>query len=331
MYSHVEEVAVVPPGVAVETAASSGDPASEAGGAMPDAQEGAEMEAPIATDPAPVVVRRPVPLVSFRSEMARAMQVVADRECERIDAAVGDEEIAQVEKIHVRASAEAAQLGKHADEDVGLVDAWYEAEVRRIREEADRRIDARRVRLERSLTHHGSLIAAEIQSVHGAVQGYRASLGAFFGRLAEEQDPGVIARLAGILPELPDLDDVRAEARSGAMKALEQRPSAEPPDAASGSSATGDDGIWFEKELVSVMDPDAVRQRVGILSGAAIPVVRPGPWVPPASQPSSSRAQSDVDVIALPPGVLSSEGHSPAPTIDSSTIWTSATGDPQGQ
>jgi len=300
MYSHLEEGALVPPGVAVEAAASSGDPA-------------------------------PVQPVSFRSEMARAMQVVADRERERIDAGVGDEEIAQVEKIHVRASAEAAQLGKHADEDVGLVNAWYEAQVRRIREEADRRIDDRRVRLEQSLAHHGSLIAAEIQSVHVAVQVYRASLDAFFGRLAEEQDPSVIARLAGTLPELPDLDEVRAEARSGAMKALEQGPAAEPPDPVGESSATGNDGIWLERELVPVMDPDAVKQRVGILSGAAIPVERPGPWAPAASQPSSSPAQSEADVTASPPETLSPEEHSAAPTIHASTIWTSATGDVQGR
>ena len=68
---------------------------------------------------------------------------------------------------------------------------------------------------------HGSLIEAEIQSVHVAVQDYRDSLGAFFGRLADEPDPSGIARLAGTLPEPPDLDGARADARSKAMKAIE--------------------------------------------------------------------------------------------------------------
>ena len=150
------------------------------------------------------------------------MQVAADRERERIDASVGEEETAQVEKIVGRAAAEAAELSKHADGDVSLVNAWYKDEVKRIRTEADRKIDDRRATLEQSITHHGSLIEAEIESVHLAVQGATAGRPTILpGRLSEERDPSAIARLAGDLPDPPDLDDVRAEARSAAMQALE--------------------------------------------------------------------------------------------------------------
>jgi hypothetical protein len=317
MYSHLQEGAVVPPGVAVEAAAPIGPPAPG--------------DAPLAEDTAPAAVRRPTPLFSFKSEMARAMQVVADRACERIDAGAGDEETAQVEKIHVRAAAEAAELSKHADEDVSLVNAWYEDQVQRIRTEADRQIDDRRIGLEQSLMHHGSLIEAEIQSVHVAVQGYRASLGEFFGRLAEEQDPSVIARLVGTLPDLPDLDEVRAEARSGAMKGLEQGPAAETPDPADESSANGNGRIWLEREPVPVMDPGAVNQPVSRLSGTAIPVATPVPAAPSASQPSWSPEQSEVDMTASPPEALSPEGNVAVRLIRGSTIWTSLTGDSEGQ
>ena len=148
------------------------------------------------------------------------MQAAAERERERIDAGMGEVETIQVAKIQTRAGEEVAALRKGADDDVELVNGWREAEMRRIQEAADRRIEERRGRLEQSITQHGSLIEAEIQSVHVAVQDYRDSLGAFFGRLAEERDPSAIARLAGTLPESPDLDEARADARSNAMLAI---------------------------------------------------------------------------------------------------------------
>ena len=168
----------------------------------------------VAEDKPPETATRATPVSSLLREIARAMQTAAKRERDRIDAGMGVEETAQVEKIQARAAEEAAALRTGADDDVASVNAWYEDEIRRIREEADRRIADRRQRLELSITQHGSLIAAETESVHRAIQDYRASLGDFFGRLADEQDPSAIARLAGTLPEQPDIDAARADARS---------------------------------------------------------------------------------------------------------------------
>ena len=235
-------------------------------------------------DPAPGAVAegtpsdattRATPVSTLLREIARAMQTAAKRERERIDAGMGVEETAQVEKIHARAADEAAALRTGADDDVELVNAWCVDETRRIREEADRRIEERRSRLEQSNTQHGSLIEAEIESVHVAVQDYRDSLGAFFGRLADEPDPSGIARLAGTLPEPPDLDEARADARSKAMKAIEVQAAAEPlaptdetpPDAGAPTdeqplAATNEtppdvDARVPIDELVPVMDPTA--------------------------------------------------------------------------
>jgi hypothetical protein len=234
--------------------------------------DGATDIATAAEDAAPAVIHRPSSLAVLKAEIARAMQVAADRERERIDAGMGEEETAQVEKIFARASAEAAELSRQADEDVSVVNAWYKDEVRRIRAEADRQIDDRRAGLELSLTHHGSLIEAEIDSVHIAVQGYRGSLNAFFRRLAEERDPSAIARLAGDLPDPPDLDDIRAEARSAAMQALEQGSAEtaeilEPIDA---SATDGDGRNGHGRDLVPVMDRDVADGQTGSLSGTAI-------------------------------------------------------------
>ncbi len=201
---------------------------------------------------APETATVATPASTLLGEIARAMQAAAGRERERIDASMGVEETVQVEKIHARAGAEVAALRKGADDDVELVNGWCVEETRRIREEADRRIADRRSRLEQSITQHGSLIEAEVQSVHIAVGDYRDTLAVFFGRLADEPDPSAIARLAGTLPEPPDLDATRADARSRAMQALEAEAAVEPP-APDGHA----DGGSPTHEPVPVMDPSA--------------------------------------------------------------------------
>jgi hypothetical protein len=236
------------------------------------------------------------------------MQVAADRERERIDAGVGVEETAQVEKIFNRAAAEAAELSKHADDDVSLVNTWYKDQVKLIRSDADRQIDERRARLEQSLRHHGSLIETEIESVHVAVEGYRASLGAFFGRLAEEPDPSAIARLAGDLPDPPDLDDVRAEARSDAMQALVQEMASEPSDPTDADSSSGSGSTGPEREPVPVMDPRADKQRSGVLSGTAVLVATSLASDSSASQPSSSHSSPEVEATASQPEAAAPQG-----------------------
>ncbi|HEX7473708.1 MAG TPA: hypothetical protein VF323_11555 [Candidatus Limnocylindrales bacterium] len=267
----------------------------------------------------------------LRAEIARAMQVAADRERERIDAGVGSEETAQVEKIFGRAAAEAAELSKHADEDVSLVNAWYKDQVKRIRAEADQQIDDRRTRLEQSLAHHGSLIDTEVESVHVAVQGYRASLGAFFGRLAEERDPSAIARLAGDLPDPPDLDEVRGEARSGAMRALEQAMVAESADPIIEVSPNGNGRTGPDREPVAVMDPATDKQRDDVLDGTAVLAAAPVPSDPDAGQPSSTEAQPDVDATASPSEDREPQGNVAVRLVRALTNRTTSAGSSEDQ
>lgn len=241
----------------------------------------------VAEDKPPEAATRPTPVSSLLREIARAMQTAAKRERDRIDAGMGVEETAQVEKIQARAAEEAAALRTGADDDVASVNAWYEDEIRRIREEADRRIADRRQGLELSITQHASLIAAETESVHRAIQDYRASLGDFFGRLADEQDPSAIARLAGTLPEQPDIDAARADARSKAMHALEVATAAEPPAPSDGPPPGGGGGGPVPiDELVPVMDPAAVEN--GVSAGGA------------PSAPAAPTASAAAQTIALP-------------------------------
>ncbi len=308
-----------------------------AGGSIGSADSPAPpADAPASETPAETpVVGLPMPLASFKTDMARAMQVVAEQEHARIDASVGDDETAQVEKVHVRAAAEAVQLKKHADEDVSQVNARFDEQVKRLREAADRQIDDRHKGLEEALTHHGSLIASEVQSVHTAVEGYRASLDAFFGRLAEEQDPSVIARMVGTLPDLPDLDAVRADARSRALRSMEDGSSGVAVTVAGvdqAASQTPDDG-QLQREPVAVMDPPGLRQRVSILSGMGMSVGRPGPWFAnkPAANGAEPTAAETVPATEAGPeaagaGVPATPAGSSSPA---STIWNSTPGERQ--
>ena len=224
-------------------------------------------EAALAENTAAPPVPRPTRVMSLLAEIARAMQVAADEERHRIHAGVGEDEAAQIEKIHVRALAESDELLKHAEEDVSLVNAWRQDQIRRIREDADRQIGERRKRLEESLTRHGSLIETEVQSVQLAVQEYRASLDAFFGRLSDEREPSAIARLAGTLPDPPDLQGVRTDARSGAMRELVEGSATDHAGSSVADLTTGEDG--HGKEPVGVMEPGLLEHSSGVAQADA--------------------------------------------------------------
>jgi hypothetical protein len=339
MYSHLQGETVGPPGdtdeqdehssddVGLEAVPSIGLPASAVAERAPG--EDAPADAPLAEAASLSVVPRPTLVSSLLSGIARAMQVAAEQERERIDASVGEDETAQIEKIHVRAAAESDELKKQAEEDVRLVDAWREDQIQRVREDADRQIDDRRRRLEQSLTHHGSLIQTEVQSVQVAVRGYRASLGAFFGRLSEAKDPSAIARLAGTLPDPPDLQEVRADARSGAMKEIEQNSAAETSDPTAESLETGDGSSEVGQEPVGVMDPGLVKHSAATFSRTYLARDASVPSEPSDSQAPWSPTPSEVFSTLSPREAHASEENVAVRLIRSLTSRTRPTEGPE--
>ncbi len=157
---------------------------------------------------------------SFLAEIARAMRSTAIQERERIAVAVADTTAAHEQKVRERGASEASELRKMGDDDVAGIERAAAEEIQRIRTDAERRIAERRAELSDHLERHAALIETEISRVHGAVDDYGAELDGFFGRLAEEQNPAEIARLAGLLPEAPDLDQVGANARADAVSEI---------------------------------------------------------------------------------------------------------------
>ena len=157
---------------------------------------------------------------SFLAEIARAMRSTAIQERERIAATVADTTAAHEQKVRERGASEASELRKMGDDDVAGIERAAAEEIQRIKTDAERRIAERRGELSDHLERHAGLIETEISRVHSAVDDYGAELDGFFGRLAEEQSPAEIARLAGLLPEAPDLDQVGANARADAVNEI---------------------------------------------------------------------------------------------------------------
>ena len=193
---------------------------------------------------------------TFLHEIARTMQATADRERERIAADVTDSLGAHVETVRFRASTEAEELKRLAEADVEHIHEWSAAEVERVRRETELRISARREDLERHLSQHDALVEREIARTTEAVEEYQNELGRFVGRLASEQEPTEIARLASLLPEPPSVEEIASAARADAIAQLAAS------KAASEMASTTERGSG----LVGVMDPSGVSQPAGAMA-----------------------------------------------------------------
>jgi hypothetical protein len=232
------------PGGGVETADLIDDavaPVSPA--AEPDEQP--EAASPRGEDHAePVEVGR---LPTFLHEIARTMQAAADREREQIAAEMADSLSAHVERVRSRASTEAEELKRRAEEDVDHIREWSAAEGERLRQETESRIGVRRDDLDRDLRQHDTLVEREISQAGEAVEEYRAELDRFVGRLASEREPTEIARLARLLPEPPSVEEIATAARAEAIAQLSR-------------SEAGTDVGSARPDLLGVMDPSVVSQ-----------------------------------------------------------------------
>jgi hypothetical protein len=206
---------------------------------------------------------------SFLAEIARAMRATAIQERERISTTVADETVAHEQKVRERGTSEASELRRLADDDLERIQRTAADEIQRIKDDAEHQIGERRGVLADHLRRHAALIETEIGRVRGAVDDYGAELDGFFGRLAREQSPAEIARLAGLLPEPPDLDQVGAMARADAVgeiadeataEAAEAAEAAEPAEASEPAGEierAGDASPVSEPDLVGVMDHEA--------------------------------------------------------------------------
>src|SRR6187401_2335070 len=151
--------------------------------------------------------RRPT---KFMAELSRAMQTAVETSRDETMARLAADAKTVVEEIHAASAGEAAELRRHADDDVAAVREWSKAEIARIREETEARIALRKTALDTEMDQHGLVVESRVQQVGATVADYEKQMDAFFERLRAEEDPTRIAAMAERMPEPPDLAGIAA-------------------------------------------------------------------------------------------------------------------------
>ena len=249
----------------------------------------------------------------FLSELASAMRATAERERETIAARVAEDASVHIEKVRSRAAIETEELRRLAEEDVQHIEEWSAAEMDRIRAEADLKIEDRRASLDDYLRQHDAIIDTEIEGVDAAVKGYGETLDTFFAELSEVGDPATIVARAEALPAPPDLDQVRATARSSAVAMF-----ADPePVADAGSEAVAEtDAV---AELIATGDQDTTADEM-VASAAQADGESPevAGFVAPTTDVDATNGSGAPDAIAEAP-VAETSPAAPEASAESAT------------
>lgn len=195
------------------TAAESSDWPSAEGTDSPAAATVADEPAPEApaaeAAPTPAPAARPSRKpTKFLADLARAMHAAAEEAREQTLSQFQGDAKAFVELIHESSATESTALRSKADEDVAGIREWSKAEIARIREETERRIEARKRELTDELEEHAASIEYRVAKVNAAVTEFESEMDAFFERLLAEEDPTTFAAMAENLPEPPRLEDL---------------------------------------------------------------------------------------------------------------------------
>ena len=185
---------------AAETPAATENPAS----VEPASQEPAMIDtAPPA--PAPVAPRKPSKLMVDLSAAIRATAEAArDQALTQLDADVA----VVVAEIRSGSKEGESALKQRSDEDIAGIREWSKAEIARIKEETEGRIEARRVALAKEIDAHSAEIEVRVGAVEGLAASYRTDMAAYSDRLVTEDDPARLATMAETLPEPPALTGV---------------------------------------------------------------------------------------------------------------------------
>ena len=118
--------------------------------------------------------RRPT---KFMAELSRAMQTAVETSRDETMARLGADAKTVVEEIHAASAVEAAELRRHADDDVAAVREWSKAEIARIREETEARIALRKTALDGEMDQHGLVVESRVQQVGATVAAFEAGDG----------------------------------------------------------------------------------------------------------------------------------------------------------
>ena len=180
------------------------DPSDAATEPPSDAQEPAMIDLEHAPAPAPAApARKPTKLMADLTSAIRATAIAArDQALTQVDA-----DVAQVVEAIRSGSKEGEDtLRVRSDEDIARIKEWSRAEIARIKEETENRIDARKLGLDEELAAHAAAIEGRVSEVEETAAAYKAEMDAYSLRLTSEEDPARLATMAESMPEPPVLD-----------------------------------------------------------------------------------------------------------------------------
>lgn len=150
----------------------------------------------------PRMPRRDNPLVAG---LVKAMREAAIASREETSTRLQAEAATRVEAIRARATTEAAELRKRAEDDVAGIREWSKAEMMKLRQKTEDRIEGRRTELAAENERHGVSVDRLVDEVQTTVAAFEADMERFFERLLAENDPARLATLAEQAPDPPDL------------------------------------------------------------------------------------------------------------------------------
>jgi hypothetical protein len=240
----------------------------------------------------------------FLTQLAQAMQATAGTERARAIADIDRRRAAHVALIQSRRDAEIARMRELAADDRTGIDAWAEAEQRRIQAERERRTKELEADLRRSLEEHGPQVDRQIAAAETAVTAHRAEVDRFFASLGTETDPVRIAQLAAQRPAFPDLEAASAAAN----------PTSEPTDATASEPPSTTTPPTPAKANTKATPSDAAAQSTKATSKASPSVARsvvdPQPAAEGAAPPETqTRAAAVREAFAA----ASAQGSAPKP------------------
>ncbi len=141
----------------------------------------------------------------FLHSLVEAMRAVAESSRDTSLTELRSAVEARAAELASTASEQAHELGRLADLDVAGVAEWEKSEQERIRQESERRREARRAQLAKQLTEHEAASQREIESTRRRLADHERELEAFFAQLTRIEDPAAFVAAAKRMPRPPEL------------------------------------------------------------------------------------------------------------------------------
>jgi hypothetical protein len=111
----------------------------------------------------------------------------------------------RIEQLRGAAAERVEELRRGSELDIAATGDWEEAEMDRVKAEAERRVAAQRAELERQLADHSASSEREVEATRRRLADYEVELTAFFTQLSEIRDPAAFVAAAKRMPRAPEM------------------------------------------------------------------------------------------------------------------------------